>query len=304
MRANVKILVVGGTGLIGGHLALRLQELGHAVELAARKPPAATTALAKMPFYQVDYIGQEPDRDLLARFDAIVFAAGNDVRHVPAGADADVHWQRANAEAVPRFMAGVKRAGVRHAVLIGSFYPQAAPHLVKKNAYIASRLAADEGTRALASDDFHVVVLNAPFVVGHVPGLVVAGYHAIALWALGRMPQVERYVIPGGLNVISTDTLSDAVAGALARGKSGKAYLIGDENLSFQSLFELFFKAGGDDKPLEVRDQEHPFLPDAVVFAGRGATIYYEPSPDEVSELRYRRNDVARTVKLIVDAAR
>ena len=34
----MKILVVGGTGLLGGHAALYLQALGHDVTLAARSP--------------------------------------------------------------------------------------------------------------------------------------------------------------------------------------------------------------------------------------------------------------------------
>jgi len=290
--------------MIGGHAALRLRSLGHEVKIAARKPAAEGSALIEFPFHRVDYVEEAPDRQLLSGFDAVVFAAGNDVRHLPEECDEDAHWHRANSQGVPRFLAAAKAAGVSHAILIGSFYPQAAPHLVAKNSYVASRLAADEGARALASEDFHVVVLNAPFVIGHVPGLVVPMYQYLALWALGLMPQVERYVIAGGVNVISTDTLTDAIVGALDRGRNGKAYLIGDENLSFQDYFGLFFKANGDDRPLEIRDQEHPFLPDSAILAGRGATIYYEPDPAEVAELGYRRHDIARTIRMIVDAYR
>jgi len=300
----MKILVVGGTGMIGGHAALRLQSLGHEVEIAARKPVAEGSSLIGFPFNSINYVEDAPDRELLSRFDAVVFAAGNDIRHLPEGADEDAHWHRANSQAVPRFLAVAKASGVRHAILIGSFYPQAASYLVSQNSYVASRLAADEGARALASDDFHVVVLNAPYVLGHVPGQDVPMYMALSLWALGRMPQIDRFSIAGGVNVISTDTLSDAIVGALKQGQNGKAYLIGDENLSFQEYFGLFFKAAGDDRPLEIRDQEHPLLPDMAILAGRGGTIYYEPDPAEVAELGYRRNDIARTVRMIVDAYR
>jgi len=301
---SMKIIVIGGTGMIGGHAALRLRSLGHEVSIAARKPAAEGSALTGFPFHRLDYVEDEPDGQLLSGFDVVVFAAGNDVRHLPPDSNEVAHWQRANSLGVPRFLAAAKAAGVRHAILIGSFYPQAAPHLVEKNSYVASRLAADKGARALASDDFHLVVLNAPFVIGHMPGLVVPMFHSIALWALGRMPQVERYIIAGGVNVISTDTLTDAIVGALARGQNGKAYLIGDENLSFQDYFGLFFKAAGDDRPLGIRDREHPFLPDSAILAGRGATIYYEPDQAEVAELGYRRRDIERTVRLIVDAYR
>lgn len=37
----MKILVTGGTGLIGGHLVPRLQELGHQVTVLTRRPDNA-----------------------------------------------------------------------------------------------------------------------------------------------------------------------------------------------------------------------------------------------------------------------
>ena len=39
----MKVLVVGGTGLIGGHAALELLAAGHEVTLMARKPPSTAT---------------------------------------------------------------------------------------------------------------------------------------------------------------------------------------------------------------------------------------------------------------------
>ena len=304
MESAMRILVVGGTGLIGGDIALRLKALGHDVAIAARKPAPPETGMAQLPFHRVDYVNEPADTDLLAQFDTIVFAAGNDIRHAPAEDEAQVaHWDRANSKAVPRYFAAAKEAGVRRAILIGSFYPQAAPYLVATNSYVASRQAADEGARALADDKFHVVVLNAPIVMGYVPGLPMPAYEAMASWGLGVLP-IERFAIGGGSNIISTDTLTDSVVGALDRGENGKAYLIGDENLTFQDFFGLFFKAAGDDEPFEVRDQEHPLLPDFAILAGRGNSIYYDTDPAEVAELRYRQNDIARTVGIIVDAQR
>jgi hypothetical protein len=45
-----------------------------------------------------------------------------------------------------------------------------------------------------------------------------------------------------------------------------------------------------------------PMMPDAALMAGRNGTIFYEP--DGVAELGYRRRDIARTVREIVDAVR
>lgn len=300
----MRILVVGGTGMVGGDAAIRLESLGHDVAIGARKPPAETTAMAKMPFRRVDYINDAPDLAMLRHFDAVLFAAGNDTRHIPRDGDPDAHWARVNSQAVPAFAAAAKQAGVETFILIGSFYPQAAPQLLGTNAYVDSRLAADEGVRALADHRFRAVVLNAPFIIGHVGGLDQPGARTYASWALGRLPQIPRWTIPGGVNVISTTTLTDAIVGALEQGRNGKAYLIGDRNMSFQDYFGSYLRAAGDTAPLEVRDEPHPLLGDAAVLAGRGNTIYYEPDPAEVAELGYRRNDVDRTIDQIVAAYR
>ena len=266
----LRILVVGGTGMVGGDAAIRLRSLGHEVAIAARKPAAPGTAMADMPFHPFDYVNDAPYRLPLATFDAVVFAAGNDVRHIPHDGDPDRHWARVNAEGVPGFAAAARDAGVGTFILIGSFYPQAAPQLLGKNAYVDSRLAADQGVRALATADFRAIVLNAPFIVGHLPGLDQPGARAYANWALGRMPQIPRATIPGGVNVISTATLSDAIVGALEHGRNGHAYLISDQNMSFQAYFEAYLKAAGDTAPLEVCDEPHPLLGDSSVLAGRG----------------------------------
>ncbi len=296
----MKILVVGGTGLIGGHAAIHLAELGHEVSIAARNPAADGTPMSKLPLLRGDYLGDDYTARSLAGYDAMVFAAGNDIRHVPPGTDEAAHWQRANVEGVPRFFRLARDAGIGRAVYIGSFYPQARPDLVDKLAYVRGRKLADDGARALATKDFQVCSVNAPFVAGSVPGLIVPGLAAHAAYALGRIPQIPPFAMPGGVNFISTQSLSEAVAGALARGENGKAYLVGDENLSFQDYFGEYFHAAGREAPLEVIDREHPLLPDTVLYAGRGGSIYYEPDAAETALLGYRRNDMRRTLREIV----
>ena len=95
----MKILIVGGTGLIGGHVALHLHAQGNHVTLAARKPPAPGSALVRFDVLLRDYVAGNFTRDDLAPFDAVVFAAGNDIRHLPPGTDEGAHWERANRSA-------------------------------------------------------------------------------------------------------------------------------------------------------------------------------------------------------------
>ncbi|TXS96142.1 NAD(P)-dependent oxidoreductase [Parahaliea maris] len=299
----MKVLILGGNGMVGGHSALRLTELGHKVTLASRTAPATGTPLGSLPWIQIDYVNDPVNEAVLGAFDALVFAAGNDIRHVPEDTPADVHWGRANSEAVPAFIESAKAAGVKRAIVIGSFYPQAAPELLATEPYIASRKAADDGARALADDSFHVVSLNAPVIIGHVPGLLIPAYDAYARWALGQLP-LPRQAPPGGTNVISVDTLTDAIVDALDRGENGRAYLIGDENLTWAQLLQYFLDAAGDKDPLPVVDEEFPLLPDSMMMRGRGSTIYFDLDLEQAKELGYRTNDVARTANIIVEAVK
>ena len=50
---TMKALVVGGTGLLGGHAALYLKERGFDVTIAARSAPKAPL-LAALPFIELD----------------------------------------------------------------------------------------------------------------------------------------------------------------------------------------------------------------------------------------------------------
>ncbi len=291
----MKTLIVGGTGALGGHIAARLKERGHDVTIAARTPPEAGTPMADMPFLQGDYVAGDFTPDKLKGFDWVVFAAGNDPRHIPRGSDADAHLFKANHEAAPAFFRACREAGVKRAIQLGSFYPQASPELIAGNKYIQSRKAACEGARAEATDDFHVISVNAPFMVGCVPGQSSQLFQPYVQWAEGTIP-LPATAPAGGTNFMSFRSLSEAVEGALERGENRKAYLVGDENLSFADYFGLFFAKAGNEATMEAKDEPHPMLPDVAIPQGRGNYIRYEPDAAETALLGYRRNDVANAV--------
>ncbi|MDX1496674.1 MAG: NAD(P)-dependent oxidoreductase [Salinisphaeraceae bacterium] len=295
----MKILIVGGTGMIGGYLALHLQSSGHDVTVAGRKAPGADSPLAGLAFIQCDYIAADLEPQLAASFDAMVFAAGNDVRHLPPDTDPAAYWPKANSEAIPRFIKAARDAGLGRVVCVGSFYPQAAPEIAQRDAYARSRKEADEAVLALAGNGFHVCSINAPFVVGTVPGIEVPMFKAYADYAMGRLSPMPEYAPPGGVNFISVRSLSEAIGGALLNGENGKAYLVGDENLSFADFFGAFFEAAGREAP-PVRNEEHPLLPDAAILWGRGNNLFYEPEPAECALLGYQRGDIRRTINDIV----
>jgi nucleoside-diphosphate-sugar epimerase len=296
----MKILIVGGTGMIGGHAALKLVAEGHEVVLGARKPAAAGTPMEHMPVLLGDYSRGDFTPKELEGFDAVVFAAGNDIRHLQKGADADEFWRVMQIEGVPAFARRAKQAGVRRLVQLGSYYHQVMPQLAERDAYVRARKLADEGARALTGPDFNVSTLNPPSIVGFIPGIAAKRYETLVAWARGERPDLSDFAPAGGTNYMSVRSLSEAISGALRKAEPGKAYLIGDQNLTFRDFFQMIFDAAGAGRRLEERDAEHPVLPDAFIVPGRGNVLAYEPDPAETQLLGYTRNDVMRAVREIV----
>ena len=229
----MKILIVGGTGMIGIHTALHLRGEGHEVTLGARKAPAEGSAAADFPTLVDDYTDTRLTPADLAAFDAIVFAAGNDIRHIGPADDRADFWRRTQIEGVPNFIALARDAGVPRVVHLGSYYHQVMPHLVDSDDYVRARSLADEGARALATPDFNVCTLNPPSIVGIVPGVMTPRYTTLIAYARGEL-DVPVYAPLGGTNYMSVRSLAEAISGALRGAESGKAYLIGDENLTYR----------------------------------------------------------------------
>lgn len=293
----MKILIVGGSGLTGAHAALHLRDAGHSVTLLSRSAPSLA-CLQGFEHIVGNYVDDVPT-GVLENFEQLVFAAGADIRLLPPGEDENVFFERVNTQAIPRFFQRAKDAGISRAVYVGTYYPQVVPEKIATSAYVRSRHLADEGLRALSCKTFSVCSLNAPFILGHVPGLVLPHLEVLVQYAAGRLDKMPLVAPAGGVNHITSQSMSEAIAGALAHGVGGRAYLVGDENLSWKVYLEMYFDAVGNTLDLPVSTEEHPLFPDMILYAGRNAVIQYEP---DNGELGYSRNKVRGTIEQLVAA--
>ncbi len=293
----MKVLIVGGTGLIGGHCALLFQKEGHHVTLMARKP-AAAPSLAGMEFIQGDYINGDFSAGQLNGFDAVIFSAAADIRHIPY--DGSVTYAEVNDVAVTSFAQACKDAGVASFILINTFYPHVAPEKIGECPYVTSRYNTDVNVRALNSDNFKVCSLGAPFILGHIPGLAMPYIDTLVQYAKGNIPDLPLFAPEGGTNHMSAHSLAQATLGALLNGTGGRAYLIGDENYTWQDYLQLWFTLAGNPQSLPVLADEHPLFPNMIMFAGVGAEVNYQPDPEDLSVLNYDRNQMAKTIAAIV----
>jgi dihydroflavonol-4-reductase len=292
------VLIVGGTGLTGAHAALHLRDAGYEVTLLSRSAPELE-CLRDFEYLVGSYVDDDLTAEVLTGFDQMVFAAGADIRQLPPGEDEAAFFDRVNTQAIPRFFERAREAGIRRAVYVGTYYPQVAPEKIENSPYVRSRHLADEGLRVLNSDAFTVCSLNAPFILGYVPGMALPHLEVLVQYAAGRLEGMPLVAPAGGVNHISSQSMSEAIAGALERGVGGRAYLVGDENLSWKAYLEMYFDAVGNPIDLEVSSDEHPLFPDIILYAGRNAVINYEP---DNGELGYSCNNVRAAIDELVAA--
>lgn len=299
----MRVLVVGGTGLVGADAALLLRDQRHDVTIMARKP-SDSPLIAALPFLQGDYVNDDPAKFPLSEFDALVFAAAADIRYLPMDGSIapEDFYSKVNDVAVPAFFEAARAAGMSKAIYIGTFYPQVAPHRIGECPYVTSRHNTDVAVRALATGGFNVCSLSLPFVLGHIPGLVVPHIDAMASYARGEIEGMPVFAPKGGVNHISSRSVAQAVSGALARGESGKAYLLADQNYSWKEYLERWFTAAGNPQELSVLEDDHPLLPNVIMFAGAGVTVAVEPDKNEVALLDYERNQIDGLIQEIAQS--
>jgi dihydroflavonol-4-reductase len=300
----MKILIVGGCGLLGATSALRLAVRGHAVTLAGRNPPLPDSPIARFAFERFDFLSDmERAPALLDGFDAMIFTAGQDPKMIPPDPrDPHAYIDRASAAGrlllhangvmVPRLFAAARDAGVEVAINVGTFYPQVIPEALAANAYMQSRKDADDGLRALSRPGFRAMSVNPSWVMGAIPAMRFPLWENYIRYA-ADVPAQSAFAPPGGTNIISLDIVADAVEGALERGKGGHSYLLGDQNVTFQQLLGAFFAGFGRPVP-PIIDKPHPVIVDAAIR--RGQTMWYDPDPADVALLRWRRDDGLRAI--------
>jgi hypothetical protein len=153
--------------------------------------------------------------------------------------------------------------------------------------------------RALDSADFRVCSLNAPFIVGYVPAIQLPHIAVLVQYARGELEGLPLVAPAGGVNHISSQSMSEAIAAALERGRGGHAYLVGDENLSWKAYLEMYFEAAGNPIDLPVSTDEHALFPDIILYAGRNATVSYEP---DAADLGYSRHQIRGAINEVVEA--
>lgn len=264
----MQVFILGGTGFLGYYATLALLARGHTVRTLALPPaPSVETFPANVDVQLGDFnaLSDEAILALMRGCDGVIFAAGADDRVTPKAPAYDFFYE-ANVVGARRFFNLARNAGVKRGVLLGSYFahfdriwPEL--ELSRHHPYIRSRQEQETAVLEAAGDELAVSILELPYIFGQMPG-------RMPLWK----PLVDYLHSPlpwvfyprGGTAMVTVEAVAQAIVGALEHGVAGARYLIGDENLSWESFLTRLGRAAGLDKKVVT-------LPNGVVRLGLGA---------------------------------
>ncbi|MFF5082396.1 NAD-dependent epimerase/dehydratase family protein [Actinoplanes sp. NPDC000266] len=249
----MRILVVGGSGLIGAQVVEVLRERGHKAITAARSPRPGVD-------HAFDVKSGDP-RPILSGCDGVVLATRTDEQK-PLPQPIYPAFRRDMIDPVVRLFAAAREEGLTRGALMGSYYtyfdrlhPQW--RLTEHHTYIRCRREQAHEGRAAAGPDLPVAVLELPFVFGRSGDRLPNWSGPLGKWARSRFPLVAP---PGGTAVTTARHVAETTVDAL-ENRSGDDIPVADQNLTWA---EMIARIAGPAR--QVRP-----LPAAVVRAALSA---------------------------------
>lgn len=251
-----KVLVTGASGLLAANSIRELLDSGYAVRALARdKSKFVLPPHANLELLAGDLTDPFFTEGAVSDCSCIVHAAAETRQGLSDYAD----YARVNVEATKLLYNAAVKKGVERIVHVSTsnvfgFGDLKSPGNESTHArrpfsdsfYVKSKIASQELALSYVRAT-EVVVVNPTFLIGpfdQKPGsgrIVLHGYNKRCV-----------FYPPGGKNFVDVRDAARAIVAALEKGKSGQAYILCGENLSYREFFARL-SMQSDRKPLMVR---------------------------------------------------
>jgi nucleoside-diphosphate-sugar epimerase len=316
-------LVIGGTGQLGHYICKHLSMLGHRITaVGLGEPPedgflpAGTSIISA----DINEHSVEELRGLVRGHQAIVLGSGADGRNM-FDAPAIDGFRSANVYPTERVIQAMKEEGVNNIVILGSYYT-AMHHdfpgldFPGKSPYVKSRLEQIDAAFAAAGKDVNVSIIELPYIFGAAPNRgTLWGFY---IESILNNPEII-HVHEGGSACITMNQAGLATANACALNAGHQCFPIGNENLTYVQIFELFCKALGQDRVVkampssfffEQASQQRKAIQqmgkegayDPVGFLDIEAELLYIDPKASMDALGFQHEDIAKAILESVEA--
>lgn len=240
----MKVLIIGGSGLLGTFAVQESLARGHEVTALART--------ARQPASGVRWIAGDITRmteveltDACRGQDAVVYALGIDDRAPHARPSYPVFFED-HVTVCTRVGRVAREVGVKKLVVYGSYFTHfdhtlPSLELAKHHPYVRSRCAQRDAVLALARPGFEAYVLELPYIIGSLPKNVPPWTFLFSMLA----GPVAMFFTRGGTAAVTARQVAQASLGAIEGSAPGAAYALGGVNWTWLEWARRFFDAAG-----------------------------------------------------------
>lgn len=240
-----KVLVIGGLGFVGYHIVNELQSRNYIVSIGSRS--SKEDEYSKAPIVHIDLKGMSDAelKSVLADFNHVIFAGGADDRTIPKG-NAEEFFYNENVVPCVRLIKTCNKTGIKKMIILGSYFShfnREKPEwkMAERHVYVKSRKLQQEETEAISDGSTAVITLELPYIFGATPGRV-------PLWKplvkyVKSMPVL--FYTSGGTNMVSVESVAQAVNGAIENAVHKDRWIVGGENVSWKEMLGMFSKSLG-----------------------------------------------------------
>ncbi len=277
------ILVTGGTGFLGSHVARKLVQRGERVRILLRKT-SRTSNIEGINAERVygDILDIVSVKEALNGCDTLFHVSG-----LVSSKKADFQkMEETNVRGTVNVLSAAFEAGVKKAVYTssvaaigvdpsGGIANEGTPFTLERMGirYVNTKYYAEKEAQKFYEKGLPLIIVNPSVVIG--PGDIYLSSTAFIVWYCKK--KFPGY-IEGGGNFVDVEDVAEGHILAAEKGNLGERYILGNKNLSLKELFCLLEKITGIPSP----KMKMPYLL-ALTTGFIAERILRVPSPSFVS---------------------
>ncbi|MBI3073273.1 MAG: NAD-dependent epimerase/dehydratase family protein [Deltaproteobacteria bacterium] len=249
----MKVLLTGGSGFLGSHIARELTAAGHSARLLLREG-SKRDGLVGLTYETA--LGDILDRASLDRamdgVDAVIHTAG--LVSFRRKAKADLF--RVNVDGTRNVLAAAQARGIRvvHTSSIAAIGATESPSVLNEESpwtigdygihYINSKRRGEEVVREFAEQGVNAVIVNPGTILG--PGDV---YLTSSRFVLEYLRGRNTFYPGGGTSFCDVREVARAHVTALTKGRTGERYILAGQNVTYREALQTFHALSGAQRP-------------------------------------------------------
>jgi nucleoside-diphosphate-sugar epimerase len=249
----MNILIIGGSGLLGSHIADESLKRGHTVTILSRGSiDRKSMSDENLRHIRGDIYKLSNDEisTILAGQEGVVYAMGIDDRQTYRR-PAYPQFHQDHVEICLKILKIAKAAGVKKFVVLGSYFtyfenkfPEL--KLVKNHIYIKTREEQRDAVLNETGPGFDTFVLELPYILGTQEGKVPPWTFLFSM--LAAPGKVTLFFRKGGTAAVTAVQVGQAAIGAIEQGIGGKAYPLGGINYQWMDFAKKYFEITKNEK--------------------------------------------------------